>query len=67
MDEWGGVGWGQEEEERRTKEGEWRIEPGHEMTLPEHGFKYQNKVPAPGVGLTQLSLCFSQKVICHYL
>lgn len=40
---WIGVGLGGKE--RRTKEGEWRVEPGCEMTLLEHGFKYHNKVP----------------------
>lgn len=55
-EEWGwrgmdgfGVGWG--EKERKTKEGEWRVEPGCEMTLLEHGFKHQNKGPVLGVRL----------------
>lgn len=41
-EEWvdcGGVGG---EKERKTKEGEWRVEPGCEMTLLEHGVKYLN-------------------------
>lgn len=37
--DWGGVG----KKERKTKEGEWWVEPGCEMTLFEHSFKYQNK------------------------
>ncbi len=51
---WMGVGWG--EKERKTKEGEWRVEPGCEMTLLEHGFKHQNKGPVLGVRLIQLSV-----------
>lgn len=50
--DWGGL-WGKG---RKTKEGEWWVEPGCEMTLLEHGFKYQNKVPELGVSLIQLSL-----------
>lgn len=42
----GGVGGG--DKERKTKEGEWRVEPVCEVTLLEHGFKYQNKVPILG-------------------
>lgn len=37
----------------KQKEGEWRGEPGCEMTSLEHGFKYQKKVPirSPRVSL----------------
>lgn len=34
---------------RKTKEGQWRVESGCEMTSLEHGFKYRNKVPNLGV------------------
>lgn len=34
-----GVG-GEEEEEKKTKEGEWQVEPRCEMTSLENGFKY---------------------------
>lgn len=40
------LGWGGKE--RKTKEGEWRVEPVCEMTLLEHGFKYPKKVPILG-------------------
>lgn len=43
MDELQGVGgWNKG---RKTKEGEWPIESGCEMTSLEHGFKYENTVP----------------------
>lgn len=43
----GGWGWGSRSGARggKQKEGQWRVESGCEMTLLEHGFKYQNKVP----------------------
>lgn len=51
---WIRVGW-EGQKKRKTKEGEWWVEPGCEMTLLEHGFKYQNKLPELGVRLVQLS------------
>lgn len=41
MERNGWIGVGFREKERKTKEGEWWVEPGCEMTLLEHGFKYQ--------------------------
>lgn len=41
----------------KQKEGEWRGEPGCEMTSLEHGFKYQKRVP---IRSPRVSLPFSR-------
>lgn len=55
-----GQGWGHKG--RKTKEGAWWVELGCEMTLLEHGFKYQNKVPTRGVLDSTLRSYFDSQV-----
>lgn len=54
--EWIGVG----KEERKTKQGEWWVEPGREMTSLEHRFKYQNTCQ----DLIQLSISLKGECTC---